>query len=211
MHPILALQAFVGPIFFHLMTRPTIERIVGLPMDPEDGRRRARRGGARGPHPVMPTTRTWRPTRRRGDRAAQAVRQDPARSTGSTSRWRRAGSTACSARTARARRRSSGCSPGSPARPAARRGSWGRRCRRGRRSRRIGYMPQAEALYPELSVGENLGFFASLARPPRPRGDRPGPRARGAARPEGDRPRWSSPAACAAGSRSRARSSTSPR
>jgi AcrR family transcriptional regulator len=36
MHPILALQAFVGPIFFHLMTRPTIERIVGLPMDPEE-------------------------------------------------------------------------------------------------------------------------------------------------------------------------------
>ena len=27
---------------------------------------------------------------------------------------------------------------------------------------RIGYMPQAEAIYPELSVGENLGFFASL-------------------------------------------------
>jgi ABC-2 type transport system ATP-binding protein len=26
----------------------------------------------------------------------------------------------------------------------------------------IGYMPQAEAIYPELSVGENLGFFASL-------------------------------------------------
>ena len=36
MHPILALQAVVGPIFFHLMTRPTVERIVGLPMDPED-------------------------------------------------------------------------------------------------------------------------------------------------------------------------------
>jgi len=35
MHPILALQAVVGPIFFHLMTRPTIERLVGLPMDPE--------------------------------------------------------------------------------------------------------------------------------------------------------------------------------
>jgi ABC-2 type transport system ATP-binding protein len=27
---------------------------------------------------------------------------------------------------------------------------------------RIGYMPQAEAVYPELSVGENLGFFARL-------------------------------------------------
>jgi hypothetical protein len=36
MHPILALQAVVGPIFFHLMTRPTIERLVGLPMDPEE-------------------------------------------------------------------------------------------------------------------------------------------------------------------------------
>lgn len=35
MHPILALQAFVGPIFFHLMTRPILERIIGLPMDPE--------------------------------------------------------------------------------------------------------------------------------------------------------------------------------
>src|SRR5204862_1235426 len=35
MHPILALQAFVGPIFFHLMTRPFIERLVRLPMDLE--------------------------------------------------------------------------------------------------------------------------------------------------------------------------------
>ena len=35
MHPILALQAFVGPIFFHLMTRPVVERVVSLPMDPE--------------------------------------------------------------------------------------------------------------------------------------------------------------------------------
>jgi ABC-2 type transport system ATP-binding protein len=26
----------------------------------------------------------------------------------------------------------------------------------------IGYMPQSEAIYPELSVGENLGFFARL-------------------------------------------------
>jgi AcrR family transcriptional regulator len=34
MHPILALQTVVGPIFFHLMTRPLIERLVDLP-DPE--------------------------------------------------------------------------------------------------------------------------------------------------------------------------------
>jgi hypothetical protein len=35
MHPILALQAFIGPIFFHLITRPVIERVVGLDMDGE--------------------------------------------------------------------------------------------------------------------------------------------------------------------------------
>jgi hypothetical protein len=35
MPPILALQAIIGPIFFHLMTRPTIERIVGLEVDAE--------------------------------------------------------------------------------------------------------------------------------------------------------------------------------
>ena len=30
MHPMLALQSFVGPIFFHLITRPVLERMVGL-------------------------------------------------------------------------------------------------------------------------------------------------------------------------------------
>ena len=35
MHPILALQAVVGPVFFHLMTRPTIERVVAFAVDPE--------------------------------------------------------------------------------------------------------------------------------------------------------------------------------
>ena len=34
MHPVLALQAVVGPIFFHLMTRATLEPVVALP-DPE--------------------------------------------------------------------------------------------------------------------------------------------------------------------------------
>jgi AcrR family transcriptional regulator len=32
-HPLLALQAFIGPLFFHLITRPVLEEIVGLPMD----------------------------------------------------------------------------------------------------------------------------------------------------------------------------------
>lgn len=34
-HPILALQSFVGPIFFHLMTRPLAERVLGLNMEGE--------------------------------------------------------------------------------------------------------------------------------------------------------------------------------
>ncbi|HET7181145.1 MAG TPA: helix-turn-helix domain-containing protein [Candidatus Limnocylindrales bacterium] len=35
MHPILALQALIGPVFFHLMTRPALDRIIDLPMEPE--------------------------------------------------------------------------------------------------------------------------------------------------------------------------------
>ena len=30
MHPVLALQSFVGPIFFHLLTRPVAERVLGF-------------------------------------------------------------------------------------------------------------------------------------------------------------------------------------
>jgi AcrR family transcriptional regulator len=30
MHPLLALQSFIGPIFFHLMTRPAAERVLGF-------------------------------------------------------------------------------------------------------------------------------------------------------------------------------------
>lgn len=35
MHPVLALQSFVGPIFFHLMTRPAAERVLGVEFDSE--------------------------------------------------------------------------------------------------------------------------------------------------------------------------------
>jgi AcrR family transcriptional regulator len=35
MHPLLALQSFVGPIFFHLMTRPLAERLLGFDIEGE--------------------------------------------------------------------------------------------------------------------------------------------------------------------------------
>jgi AcrR family transcriptional regulator len=35
MAPLLALQSFIGPIFFHLMTRPVAERMLGFEMDGE--------------------------------------------------------------------------------------------------------------------------------------------------------------------------------
>jgi AcrR family transcriptional regulator len=35
MHPVLALQSFVGPIFFHLMTRPMAERVLGFDIEGE--------------------------------------------------------------------------------------------------------------------------------------------------------------------------------
>jgi AcrR family transcriptional regulator len=35
MHPLLALQAFIGPIFFHLLTRSLAERLAGFDMDGE--------------------------------------------------------------------------------------------------------------------------------------------------------------------------------
>jgi AcrR family transcriptional regulator len=36
MHPVVALQAFIGPIFFHLLTRPAVERVTELPMPPAE-------------------------------------------------------------------------------------------------------------------------------------------------------------------------------
>ncbi len=35
MHPMLALQSFIGPIFFHVMTRPAAERVLGIAIDGE--------------------------------------------------------------------------------------------------------------------------------------------------------------------------------
>ena len=35
MHPLLALQSFVGPIFFHLMTRPMFQRVLSFEFDGE--------------------------------------------------------------------------------------------------------------------------------------------------------------------------------
>jgi len=36
MHPLLAMQSFIGPIFFHLMTRPLAERLLGFDIDGEE-------------------------------------------------------------------------------------------------------------------------------------------------------------------------------
>jgi hypothetical protein len=36
MHPVLAVQALIGPIFVHLLTRPIAERIVGFDMPMDD-------------------------------------------------------------------------------------------------------------------------------------------------------------------------------
>ncbi len=35
MHPVLALQSFIGPIFFHLLTRPVAERVLGFEIEGE--------------------------------------------------------------------------------------------------------------------------------------------------------------------------------
>lgn len=35
MHPVLALQSFIGPIFFHLLTRPLVTRVLGTDIDGE--------------------------------------------------------------------------------------------------------------------------------------------------------------------------------
>lgn len=34
--PLLALQSFIGPVFFHLMTRPVAQRVLGMELDGEE-------------------------------------------------------------------------------------------------------------------------------------------------------------------------------
>jgi len=36
MHPLVALQAFIGPVFFHLLTRPAVDRLIGLQLTPDE-------------------------------------------------------------------------------------------------------------------------------------------------------------------------------
>ncbi len=36
MHPLLALQSFIGPVLFHILTRPLAERVLGLDVDGEE-------------------------------------------------------------------------------------------------------------------------------------------------------------------------------
>jgi hypothetical protein len=36
MHPLLAIQSVIGPIFFHLLSRPSLERLMPIPMTPLD-------------------------------------------------------------------------------------------------------------------------------------------------------------------------------
>jgi hypothetical protein len=36
MHPLLAVQAVLGPIAFHLLSRPIVERVVGFDMALDD-------------------------------------------------------------------------------------------------------------------------------------------------------------------------------
>jgi hypothetical protein len=35
-HPLLALQSFIGPVLFHILTRPLAERVLHIDIDGED-------------------------------------------------------------------------------------------------------------------------------------------------------------------------------
>ena len=81
----------------------------------------------------------------------------------STSSWRRAGSTACSGRTARARPPSSAVSSGLAKPTSGEVRVLGVKMPDREILARIGYMTQADGIYIELSVWENLRFFAALS------------------------------------------------
>ncbi len=36
MHPIVAIQAVIGPVFFHLLSRPAVARMADLPMSTQE-------------------------------------------------------------------------------------------------------------------------------------------------------------------------------
>jgi AcrR family transcriptional regulator len=51
MHPLLALQSFIGPIFFHLMTRPVFQRVLSVEFDGEQAVTELADGWLRGMRP----------------------------------------------------------------------------------------------------------------------------------------------------------------
>jgi hypothetical protein len=51
MHPLLALQLLIGPIFFHLMTRTTAQRVLGMEIDGEQAMRELTDGWLRAMSP----------------------------------------------------------------------------------------------------------------------------------------------------------------
>ena len=57
MSPLLALQAFVGPIFFHVRTRPLVERVLGVDVNGEQAVTEMAEGWLRSMRPDEEVTR----------------------------------------------------------------------------------------------------------------------------------------------------------
>ena len=56
MSPLLALQSFVGPIFFHVLTRPLVERVLGVDIDGEQAVTELAESWLRSMRPVLEET-----------------------------------------------------------------------------------------------------------------------------------------------------------